>query len=253
MQIISKLTLLVLLFISSFILSCCKDECEGKSPTSANFKIFEILDEDLKFTEDNDKDTVYTTFITFLAQDSTVGNSYEWQIGSDQRTFTKREVTLDFKDAGEVIIRLIVKNNTTPCFPSDDGIDTLIKTIYVTKTLPWVGKFEGYVESKPSEKFVISTEEDINRRPGYYLNNLPNGCLRDNETYHKQQIFGNYKNIKFGQVELIRTQGSDIATCQLPWGIGKYNNVDKKLILDYKIWSPQQKKFINDRFVGVKK
>jgi PKD repeat protein len=247
-----KFGFFLLIIISSFALSCCKDECKGKSPTSADFKIYQPVFGNLKYTETNDGDTAVTTSITFSAQDSTLGNTYEWKIGSDDRTFTKREFFLDFRDKGTVSVRLIVKNSGNTCFPSNDGVDTLTKTIYITDDNPWIGNFEGYIESKPKEKFIISTGGNINRPAGAFLDNLPNGCNRD-ETYLLQQMFGNYKDIIFGEQGKIRTTGADITTCQLPWGTGTYSNIDKKLILNYQIWNTQQKKFINDRFIGIKK
>ena len=89
-----KFGFLLMLVVSSLVLACCKkDECKDKTRTIADFKIYEALEDDFKYSEVANGDTAYTTFITFSAQDvSSDVISYEWQIGNDPRTFSKKRI-----------------------------------------------------------------------------------------------------------------------------------------------------------------
>jgi hypothetical protein len=252
----NRLFIGLVLFAVLMSAACCKkDPCANQTTTSADFKIFEPLDEDIRYSEISNGDTLNIGNVTFEAQDSSSDViSYEWKIGTDPRIFNKRLFSLEFSDSGQVIpVRLIVKKTVnTMCFPNDDGIDTLFKTFYLAGAGLAYGKFEGYVESNPTEKFTISTE--IQPRIGYaFVSNLPNGCSRNSVDAQTLNFLIGYRSLKFGKPEVKRLSPPDEAKCQIPWGFGKVLRDNKTLILDYSIWSLSKNQFVKDRFIGIKK
>ncbi len=257
MKAFQKLGFYLLLLISSFALSCCKDECEGQLPTSAEFEIYETLGWERKGTIVPNGDTAVATTITFVASDSSSDvTSYEWRVGSDERTFSERQFSLDFyKAAGSTIdISLVVKKNVNKmCFPEDDGIDTVFKNFYVSQTSLMGGKFEGFCQSNPSEKFVIHIGRTDKSDNNFTLDNLPNGCTRTFVDAHLFDLSTNYRKITFG-LPNFKTDGQlNDLKCQIPWGKGTIQKDGVTLVLDYQIWEPFKRQFVSDQFIGIKK
>jgi hypothetical protein len=252
----NRLFIGLVLFAVFLTAACCKkDPCANQTVTSAAFKIYEPLDEDIRYSEISSSDTLNIGNVIFEAQDSSSDViSYEWKIGTDPRTFNKRLFSLEFTDSGQIIsVRLIVKKVVNAmCFPNDDGIDTLVKTFFVAGSSLAYGSFEGYIESNPSDKFTVSTQ--IQPQIGYaYVFNLPNGCTRNSMDAQLLTFFIAHRTIKFGKPEVKRTGLPDEVKCQIPWGFGKVLRDNKTLILDYSIWSPTKNQFVKDRFIGIKK
>ena len=107
-------SIIVILLSWSFLvfIYSCKDECKCKTSTSADFKIYEPLEDNYKFNEINNEDTAGIGITFFEAQDSSTDIiSYEWRIGSDTRVFSKRSLSLQFQNKlNNLSVQLIVKN-----------------------------------------------------------------------------------------------------------------------------------------------
>ena len=254
-----KFGFVFVLIFSSFALSCCKDECKVQTATSADFKIYEALGWDIKVTEVANSDTAVATSITFEASDSSSEvRSYEWMIGSDNRTFKSKNVTLEFDSRAVnswVSVRLIVKKDVNKmCFPDDDGVDTIVKRFFVVNKSLASGKFEGYCKSNPTEKFSIFIGVTPDSDGDLTIDNIPNGCTRKGSIdSHLFEPSANYRCIIFGRPNF-KTDGKlNPLRCQIPWGKGKVQPDGVTLIMDYQIWDPSKNQFVNDQFIGIKK
>ena len=260
MKTISKFIFIASSLIFLLSLSSCKDECKNHTATSASFKIYEALGFEEKGTLVKNKDTVTTTTITFEADDiSSEVQSYEWQVGTDPRVFTKKSFNLDFDKVAAnswISIRLIVKKNVDKiCYPTDDGIDTLVQSFFVSPNQLTRGTFEGYCKSKPSEKFSIFIGTKIfpnNQIPT--IDNFPNGCTRQALVdAHLFEPSINYREITFGTPNYKTDGQNNELRCQIPWGKGRVQADGVTLVIDYQIWEPFKKQFVKDQFIGVKK
>ncbi len=188
------INLIILSGIFVLIFSCSDepvkpDPCSGKHPVTAEFKMYEQLKYDTLYTTDT---SLQYNFVHFKA----VGDydKYEWQIGLDDSVFTHKEVKLRFNEAyGPINIRLIVKGKPdTTCFPDDDGIDTVNKTLTVVSWHPGlstnhvgsalVGRYKGATIGNPLDTFIVEIKHDTAYDNGeiisrhYYINNMPKGC-----------------------------------------------------------------------------
>jgi hypothetical protein len=239
--------------------SCCKkDECKNKTATSAGFKMYETIGWESKSIEVQNNDTVSIDVITFEANDSSNEvESYEWKVGTDPKVFRTKQFNLEFGTAPNSLIdvRLIIKKNVDKmCFPNDDGIDTVTRYFFVSPKQLAQGKFDGYCKSNPTEKFSIFIGKTPQSVDDFTLDNLPNGCTR--QALIDAHLFGialSYNQITFGTPNF-KTDGQyNALRCQIPWGKGKIQKDGVTLILDYQIWDPFKKQFINDQFIGVKK
>lgn len=185
------------MLILMVLLTSCPDEdpvkpdpCEGKKPVTAEFEIMES-----KYSDINDfmsrSDTILMKNIgNFIAKEE--NSNYSWRIGDDDREFTTSKVSLRFLEVlGKIPVRLIVKKTPdTLCFPNDDGIDTITKTLFVKKYTEsdMIGNYWGVNLDAPRDSFLVSigwyhswsADNDY-----YFINNLPNGC-NDTMNIYKQ-------------------------------------------------------------------
>lgn len=115
--------------------------------------------------------------------------TYQWQVGSDPRSFTQRKFSLYFPEAanGPYAVRLIAtRPPNRQCFPKDDGVDTLTQVLtLVNRTqVPAAiyGKFLGSNTDAPRDTFSIRVFQDLDpytpSSPILYdfLRNLGRGC-----------------------------------------------------------------------------
>ncbi|MFK7969011.1 MAG: hypothetical protein AB8F95_01530 [Bacteroidia bacterium] len=89
--------------------------------------------------------------------------SYSWTIGSDPRSFDKKEVRLHFLGfTGNVPVTFIGKRKAQPCFPDKPLIDTLhkIMTVVPYNASSIVGRYFGHVEGSPEDTFTVSVWVD---------------------------------------------------------------------------------------------
>jgi hypothetical protein len=127
-----KILILFSFLIGALFMYQCKEKVELPSPTdpclalepvTANFLIKEAVGDSLVET---DRVLMFNS-----VQFEAIGayDSYEWQVGTDERTFTDKKFSLRFMDdatGSTVPVRLIVKGKpNSTCFPSDNGIDTI--------------------------------------------------------------------------------------------------------------------------------
>lgn len=236
------------LIVFSLSTSCCKDPCKNKVRTSAAFTMkYGIGDTSLVL---ENRDTVRKgSTITFEANDiSSNAISYSWKIGTDLRVFTKSKFELEFDVIGKIDIELVVKKSPDlDCFPDDDGIDTIRQSFVLADTILSLGKYDGYVESKPNEKFTVTVILDymVGKE---YIDNLPNGCARDQGIDWRLAYLSNgYRAFQIATVQRSENLCSGI------FGFGKLAKDNKSLTINYIAWNESQKKFVNEKFIGTKK
>ena len=203
---IKKYTHLIGILSVIILLTACGDgevnpnPCLAETPVTAEFSIKRLL-YDVKgmfdITEDLfEVDTVLLPFdgYSHLGQDVIFTtdikyDSVKWIIGNDNNVFNKPSTVLYFNEPyGKIDATCIVyRKPNLDCFPNDNGIDTLTKSVHVLSDrdfdYPFEGKFEGYNEDEPDKLFTI-TIKDMGAQPpssagewyGIRIQNLPEGC-----------------------------------------------------------------------------
>ncbi len=159
-----KVNALLILFVIIGV-SCHKDNpaspCTATHPVSAAFTMEETQD----FADPEwvyyDSDTAANYLINFKASEDNA--TYEWHIGAG--VYTKQSFTINFSQTtpASVPIMLIVhKSPNKQCFPDDDGIDTVIRTLYFDLSgHPLEGNYQGYMSSNPNDTFTISIKTNV--------------------------------------------------------------------------------------------
>ncbi len=196
--------LLLLALIGAFVFSLegCgpdPDPCINKEEFKAKFGIYQALGDSLYEVDTvllvdaaNETQSGYTSqSILFKAEGDY--DTYEWQIGDDPRTFTKKSFSLNFDrldlDDNLKVTLTATGKPETGCFPMDDGKDTQTKVVRILPgenyQLPFLGKFEGSVASNPKRKFIIEIKDfgpfqysnpNDNQFTGIRFYNFPEGC-----------------------------------------------------------------------------
>jgi len=167
-------------------------------------------------------------------------DSIKWKVGLDPREFTEKEFSLRFMEKGSVQIRMIgFRAPNLECFPSDDGVDTVLKqlTIVPKDASLVIGEFDGYFLSEPDIPFTMKIVRSNNTT---WTPEFPRGCIK--EPYF-EGVF---------QWNTYRRFGNKISTnahCQgsLPLVRGQYFNDTLKV--DYEYRSTGEK----GTFIGIKK
>jgi hypothetical protein len=218
--------------------------CHDQQATSADFQTACVVRRDKYKTITSQEDTFYLgTSIVFTAlQEDAL--SYEWKIGDDDRTFTEQEFSLDFNPSDSVSlfnrpvpIRLIVtRTPNTACFPTDDGIDTLIKYIYFVSRheivhKKFVGTWVGSLETKPDDIYEIEISEEIDQysqpwETSYYKLSLKN---LDNEG-DGTCLFNNYAGLFYNNFYMSDFITPNYIACQrinLATPLDLYGNIDE--------------------------
>lgn len=200
----------ILLIGFAMLLSCCKpcedptnpecknyDPCYRLSPVSAEFEMFESIYNIPDFNFYHDAKVVTGTHLSInplklIALDSSELD-HQWIIGTDPRIREGANEVVNFVGyVGPLTITHIVSGEPNRgCFPDDDGIDTVTKTIeilpYVTNALfledgdlPIYGTFRGYHTHLPNKTFditiVLDTPVFIGRSKFIKIINFPEGC-----------------------------------------------------------------------------
>jgi hypothetical protein len=100
-------------------------------------------------------DTVRTNCVSFTASDSTA-DSVRWTIGAG--SYTARSFQLNFQNnrPASVPITLTVYKHRNSCYPADDTVKTLTKTLYFTDTCLAYGIYSGYFDNNPADTGTIS-------------------------------------------------------------------------------------------------
>jgi hypothetical protein len=163
----ANLLFLLSFFLFLIVLSCGKDKPEAAvsrcraSAADTSFQIQERvgIDDSARFFA---TDTIIASreLVYFTAKDTTA-DVYQWQIGTDPRTFTGKSVQLMF-DApyGTINIKLTQKRNAgNACLgvlPAERVYTKNLTVVSDASQLPMVGDFYGYNLSHPSQKFTVS-------------------------------------------------------------------------------------------------
>ena len=136
------------------------DPCYSVHPLSSAFNIYENDCTQGPGTYDTSwhyypTDTVRTNCVTFTSSDSTA-DSVRWTIGAG--SYTARSFQLDFtgQRSRPVPITLTVYKHRNGCYPSDDTVKTLTKTLYFTDTCLAYGTYSGYFDNNPADTGTIS-------------------------------------------------------------------------------------------------
>ena len=100
-------------------------------------------------------DTIYTNCATFTASDSTA-DSVRWTIGAG--SYTARSFQLNFtgQRSQPIPIRLTVYKHRNSCYPTDDTVKTLTKTLYFTDSCYALNTYSGYYDNNPLDTGTIS-------------------------------------------------------------------------------------------------
>lgn len=231
------------------------DPCAGVKATSADFKIEEVIF-GAKYENGVAKewyrhfemtDTTYSCqSLKFTANEEL--EAYFWQIGADTTIHRSRTFNLDMGCAtGPVTVRLIGKRRPdTSCNPSDDGIDTVTKTIFLVNKwsdLPIFGRYEGYFENNPQKLERISFYMDSTYHPGRLYaatENVPAGSGQN-----IAQLYGTYA--------LYMTPGYNNSSYnQYGWWVTYLQNGKRYIDVDFSYWGPTDTIRIRTKFKGVK-
>jgi hypothetical protein len=165
-QLVSVLafTVIAILVFANSCKKCCQDpsnpECENYDPclgklTSADFLIYGkgVSDYYAYWRNSLQKiDTLYNDGILLCTKAK--HDSVKWKVGLEQnyRTQDSCYVSFGLQRVGKVSITCIVfRQPNTQCFPNDDGVDTVTKSVYVAKfeDVPILGKFKGMFLNDP--------------------------------------------------------------------------------------------------------
>ncbi|MDX2282674.1 MAG: hypothetical protein NW241_00870 [Bacteroidia bacterium] len=170
------------------------DPCLGKTPVSAEFVIEELI-----YGRRSTR-MVTDTLLEYMLLTGPEGASrYEWHVGTDARVFTTREVFLSFSfsDTNTTVpITLVVESMPdTACFPDDNGLDTVRKSVYVSapRHARIVGRYRGVRRSNPADTFDIgiSYKIDFTGVTSFDLWRLPQTC-QDTPHVEAMWIAGGY-------------------------------------------------------------
>ncbi|MDD2983311.1 MAG: hypothetical protein PHQ74_07980 [Crocinitomicaceae bacterium] len=182
-----------------------KTTCELSKPIKASFIMgYKVEIDSCDNTSSNDysiledSDTCRGGLITFRST-TCIYDSLRWIVGNHPDQFTTKEFSLSFNAqfAGMSIpITLIAKRSpNTICYPNDDGIDTLVRYLYVKpfdSAHIYAGKFLGYnVEDGASDLFEIELTSSSNFNAVTFIN-LPRGAnppFGFGSLYNSQQAY----------------------------------------------------------------
>lgn len=167
----------------------CKnyDPCYGQTEVSAEFDMFEVVHSSSTMDWEVEVTTgklAHRRPLRLVGLDS--GEvSHEWIIGLEPTARKGQTQVVPFWNwRGTVKITHIVTGPPrSDCFPDDDGIDTVVKTIEVLdydENLPIIGTYRGYLELDPEHIFDI----EVLFNPDWNwieVMNLPEGCPGAND------------------------------------------------------------------------
>lgn len=223
------------------------DPCFGLSGTSADFEMFECIKCNYPDSLMRKTDTSRGGYVYFEAKEDL--DTYTWKVGSDSRTFTEKRFRLLFTDfKGPVPVQLIGTKQVNPsCFPEDNGIDTINKTLFITGVLPdsltpITGVFEGYDEDQPDSIYKI--EHRMSEVTWTYgLDHFPKGCDRP-ENWLIGTVFGH-------NAFRINNRNSEyFPECGHPTGYGDLQADRKTLIIHYQVTENNRR--VDKKFIGTK-
>lgn len=222
------------------------DPCADAKVVAARFKIEELVD-----TFARETDTALTIqFVRFSALEKY--DSYEWKIGYDERLFTDSTFTLNFAlgsvNLGERLpIRFIGKRAPrVDCFPYDDGIDTLVKSLVIVSKYesPILGLYRGVHLDEPADSFdvhIFWKNEDF-----LTMTNINRGCA---DTVRKQ-VSAVYKELGATIMTFDANGSYDGGGCEAPEGVLYLSDDRSQITVDYRYGRDRTHKVFVGRRIG---
>lgn len=156
------------------------DPCYTDSLVKADFLYYENGMADLPDTWVYNVDTLLGNIVQFKAKENRPGTTYKWLLGSE--TITDRSFyRTDFPRGTTVPVTLIVNAPPHKCYPNDDGIDTLTKSMYFlpqdSKAAYEDRQMTVYNEKSPTNEFQILLKSNKMGNGADTLFNFPEqGC-----------------------------------------------------------------------------
>jgi len=195
-------------------------------------------------------------YIIFQANDATA-EKYEWKIGSDERTFTKKSFGLDFGliKEGLIVVQLKItkRKQLYSCYANDDSVKISTKIVHI---IDWeknffLGSWTGCMLSNPSDTFDILIKPKLPKDDILYspvdidIRGIPRNC----ENLKNQTVFEISMATPYN---FQSNQGFGSQFCN--WNYDSYGQINRtldtfKLIL-HEENNPEN---INDKFVGTRK
>ncbi len=223
------------------------DPCHDFVDANADFGMYQICiyDRDTFLFE---LDTL--SWPIFKPKQRSKGLRYEWKVGLDPRTFTKRDLALNFSGfPGKISVRLIVIKDSLDCKSSGHRFrDTLEKSFVYPDPIPYqdfdktplAGKYRGYDESNPDIEYTIQLRFDsYNYR--IVIDSFPYPC-NGNE-------FGVLPRISAGNTIFCFINPG--GRC-LPYGYGQLSKDRKELTINYRTQNNSGMDTIRNVFHGIK-
>lgn len=239
------------------LIHCCKEECDDPTnrdcpnydpclsyePANAEFMILDsltgwICDGEL-FGLSTEVDTLFVSNeLIFRAKHD--NDTYQWKVGTDDRTWIEKEFSLDFgtNGTGDIPITLIVsKNDPDGCLTAEERSDTLTKFVHLyfwnhstaDNAPPIVGSYFGANEDMPSDTFTIEVPLGLTIQG---IQNLPKDCTN-----------------AIGDLRLSNSSFV-FASCGNSCGIGILQEDNETIIVDYSLEIGGER--ITKKFIGTK-
>ncbi len=239
--------ILLIFFAGSLVfLSNCKpdpepaDPCKGAKLPTADFMLAEKLDGEERYFETDKINHVRKLYM----RGPDGYDSYLWQLGTNANWSTDKNATATFSQVeGKLKVRLIAKRKPmTECFPNDDGIDTIEKSIDVVEgsssiSNTWETALLGYWEGKSTQfgsnvytvRFYVIDSSGPNQQDGFkdfYLYNLTRSSCSSTDS--------DFPNYLHWTGETAHTQCKDIYTYLA------YTFVENKdsIVIEYNVYGP---------------
>lgn len=222
------------------------DPCFGIELSQASIEMgTNIGSENIRF----EGDTVTYGGVYFIAHAENAV-SYKWTVGTDNRTWDSKEFSLAFSRNDSLFLRnnpilvtLIVEYETNPCFPNDNGVDTVSKYLHFRsdwESKVW-GKWEGYRDNLVDDIYQIEILIDENiQGPAENALYIYNQYNEGSDCFH---WYSNYPNIGYRNLENISWgQPLNWETCGAPyyrWNMNfraNVNTTDDTIVFTWEEW-----------------
>jgi len=193
------------------------DPCYSKTKADASFTSYELLEEtpsdhNVGFKgEDVATDTIISTNFALFKADYDA-EYFEWSVGTDPRVWNDREFALRFSSVPyytPIEVRLkVYKKTDISCFPgaSDTAVFTRTLVTVPRDSSRVKGRFQGYLESKPTESnfFEIDLIKDQRENDGIAVSGItPNCSMNNNQMGSKLLHSVGYRSLYFTSNSLV--------------------------------------------------
>jgi hypothetical protein len=187
--------IIFLLLLSLIWYSCTKDDdlsCDCEEPINAEFTISEFtynpyFRTDVLDTLSIETDTVLDPSYVIFEANYPGATEYKWQIGTEANPRFGKKIGIVFNSQGAgniygtIDIQLTVSGTpNSVCFPDDDGIDSVSKSLTIVPLHESLifGEWEGSSTEFPNEIYTITLDTFTTNTDNeiHFFQNFPNGC-----------------------------------------------------------------------------